>query len=267
NNKIESFDEEVFKLPENISELYLSDNLLKDLPWNEFKNVSDLKVLDLRYNNFEMIGKPLNDMIVKDVDVYLEGNPINCDCFVRPFKRYLSGQLKIKELYKTLKCINPPHLRKEAIFITDEDRLNCPANVNTTRLMHNQPGDYDVTPDLTYREFKVKEKKLKMRWRVVKNDDIADTYVVIRNIKNPSLYIYETMLPYTQRSFELNNTLTSKLQATGRKYHVCIIALDSKASVKSLYQPQCRDITQSSSERVASSIVVMIITGLVAFLL
>ncbi|GJQ76084.1 hypothetical protein Trydic_g1836 [Trypoxylus dichotomus] len=268
NNKIESLDEEyVFKLPENVSELYFSDNVLKDLPWDEFKNVSDLKVLDLRYNNFESIGGPLNEMIVKDVDVYLEGNPISCDCFVRPFKRYLSGQLKIKEIYKTVKCTNPSHLHNRAIPSISEDRLNCPTNVNTTRLMRSQPGDYDITPDLAFREFRVKEKKLKMKWRVLKNDDIADTYVVIRNIKNPSLYIYETTLPYTQRSFELNNTLTTKLQATGRKYHVCIIALDSKTSVKSLYPPQCRDITQSSSKHIASGILLTITAVVVAILL
>lgn len=96
-----------------------------------------------------------------------------------------------------------------------------------------------------------------MRWRVVKNDDIADTYVVIRNIKNPSLYIYETTLPYTQRSFELNTTLTTQLQSAGRKYHVCIVALDSKDTVKSLQPSQCKDITQSISAGIKGSNVVV----------
>lgn len=94
-----------------------------------------------------------------------------------------------------------------------------------------------------------------MKWRVVKNDDIADVYLVVRKLKNPSSYIYETTLPYNQRSFELNKTLTTKLQATGREYHVCLIALDSKASVKNLYPPQCKDITQSGQVYVKNYVI------------
>lgn len=68
-----SSEKEFFRLPENITEIYLSNNQLSDLYWNNFKNVSNLSALDLSYNNFERFGPALTAMVVKGTNVYFEG--------------------------------------------------------------------------------------------------------------------------------------------------------------------------------------------------
>jgi hypothetical protein len=86
------------------------------------------------------------------VTLIFAGNPLNCDCFVRPLKRYLDGELFVGALYKSIKCAGPPYLSGQTLFELPDDRLNCPTNVNTSRIMETQPGEYDITPDLRFRE-------------------------------------------------------------------------------------------------------------------
>lgn len=74
-NKLEDLTSEpgLFTLPKNMSEIYLSHNNLRDLPWKNVKAASGLTTLDIAYNNFEMFGKELTEMVVKDVSVFFEG--------------------------------------------------------------------------------------------------------------------------------------------------------------------------------------------------
>lgn len=68
-----SSEKELFELPKNISEIYLADNVLTDLPWKNFKNSTQLKLLDITNNHFEEFGPNLTKMVIKGVDVYFEG--------------------------------------------------------------------------------------------------------------------------------------------------------------------------------------------------
>lgn len=81
----------------------------------------------------------------------ISGNPLNCDCFVRPLRRYFTEQLTLKEQYFAIRCHGPPYVFDEPLHLLSDDRLNCPRNVNTTRIMESQPGEYDITPDLKIR--------------------------------------------------------------------------------------------------------------------
>lgn len=66
-------DKEAFRLPPNITEIYLSHNRLRDLNWDHFKNVSRISVLDLSYNNFERFGQALIGMVIRNASVYFSG--------------------------------------------------------------------------------------------------------------------------------------------------------------------------------------------------
>lgn len=69
-----SSDLDVFQLPTNISEIYLTGNILTDLPWTNLLNASQLRVLDIRNNQFEEFSPYLTKMVTNNVDIFYEGN-------------------------------------------------------------------------------------------------------------------------------------------------------------------------------------------------
>lgn len=80
------------------------------------------------------------------------GNVLNCDCFVRPLRRHFDQQTFLEEFYKEIQCDGPPYLSGKYLYTIPNDRLNCPSNVNISRIMERQPGEYDVTTDYKIRE-------------------------------------------------------------------------------------------------------------------
>lgn len=73
-NKIEDVSSDsAFNLPKSVTEVILSNNILHDLPWKKFKNVTKLNLLDIRDNFFESFGPELMEMVLKDTDIYFEG--------------------------------------------------------------------------------------------------------------------------------------------------------------------------------------------------
>lgn len=74
-NKLEDLSSEpdLFKIPENTSEIYLSHNSLHDLPWKSLKSATQLAVLDVSHNNFNTFGRELTEMVAKNVSVVFEG--------------------------------------------------------------------------------------------------------------------------------------------------------------------------------------------------
>ncbi|KAF2906149.1 hypothetical protein ILUMI_00029 [Ignelater luminosus] len=263
-------DKEVFILPSNLSELYLANNQLRTLPWNELKKPANISLLDLRNNNFDSFGQQLISMVNNKTAIYFEGNALNCDCFVRPLKRYFDNQLELKQFYRDIKCRSPPYLLGENLYEIPDDRLNCAVNVNFTRLIQQEPGEYDITNDLKIREFTIKKTILKIAWGVVKNDDIADPFVVIRDIKNPQNTIFSRTLPYFKRKLEVDivkENITHLKNSKRGEYEICILARNSKASVRSLYKDQCKDISDQVTAGVSRFEMNVVISVMFAFLI
>lgn len=144
---------EAFRLPVNVSEVYLSNNQLEHLPWRHLRNVTQLNVLDVSGNRLKEFDQNLTELMVGNVTtVYNVGNPLQCDCFLRPLKRHMDRTLDLSNNYKDLQCTGPPYLEGKFLFQLSEDRLNCPINVNTSLLLDNHEEMYDITPDLRFRE-------------------------------------------------------------------------------------------------------------------
>lgn len=74
---------------------------------------------------------------------------------MRPLKRYFDSQLDLKSFYQSIKCKTPHYLFDQKLFETPEDRLNCPLNVNITKVIEKDEDKYDVTPDLKIKELKM----------------------------------------------------------------------------------------------------------------
>lgn len=77
-----------------------------------------------------------------------------------------------------------------------------------------------------------------------KNVDIADTYVVIRDVNRPQKALYTKTLPYFQRSVDINivGEKLDEIKAGVDDYEICVLARNSKAIVRGFYKRQCRNI-------------------------
>lgn len=86
---------------------------------------------------------------------------------------------------------------------------------------------------------------MKLKWRVLKNEDIADLKVIIRDKANPNNIIYEKILPYFKRSIEIDTKTTIKQNGN---FQICLIAKDSKDINRGFYKEQCKEMNNKSSD-------------------
>ncbi|CAH1183023.1 unnamed protein product [Ceutorhynchus assimilis] len=237
-------DPEIFRLPENVSRLVLASNELQDLPWGLLKNASSLELLDLKENRLVNVS---TEMIVKGTKIEYRGNPIHCDCFLRPLLRYLIGQLNVDPIYREIVCSSPPYLKGQRLHELSEEKLNCPSNINTTKILDNLDKEkFDVLPDLKFRALSFKKSVLKLKWRVMKPDDIADTSVFVRQVQNPANVVFQVTLPYYKRQLEID--IKEKLAMKElHDYQICILAKTSRSGFRKFYPEQCRDLDGSIS--------------------
>lgn len=86
-----------------------------------------------------------------------------------------------------------------------------------------------------------------MKWLVAKNEDIADTTVLLQDVKNPENVPFENTLPYFMRKleFDLNANITKQIQRGKVDYQVCLLAKNSKDAIRGYYSQQCRQIPRS----------------------
>ncbi|XP_060534843.1 toll-like receptor Tollo isoform X1 [Cylas formicarius] len=239
---------QLFRLPRNISVLRLGGNELTELPWHHVLNATQLSVLDVRDNRIPEFGPEMTELAVRGVDVMYQGNPLRCDCLLRPLIRHFSRQLHLKEFYKAIRCSSPAPLAGSSLYELPEERLVCPPNVNTTIMLEGMAADdYGVLPDLKFRELTLKKNMLRMKWRVMKNEDIADVYLVVRNANSPLEVLYQTTLSYSQRKFE--TVVADQLRSNDvlhNTYQLCLLAKNSKDAVRKFYGEQCRDLDGSA---------------------
>lgn len=83
----------------------------------------------------------------------------------------------------------------------------------------------------------------------MKNEDIADTFVIIRDVKDYKKLIYQNTLPYFRRALEihLKNEVNIDINDSKNKYEICLIAKDSRNSNRGFYKEQCKEIKNKSN--------------------
>lgn len=81
------------------------------------------------------------------------------------------------------------------------------------------------------------------------NEDIADPYIIIRDTSNPVATVYETTLPYFQRSLEIDTTgkIGQDIEHAGGTVQICLLAKNSKTDVRAWHGKQCRDVPKHAA--------------------
>lgn len=82
----------------------------------------------------------------------------------------------------------------------------------------------------------------------MKNGDIADTEIIIRDTSAQQNIIFRQTVPYFKRILEIDSSkdFDRKLK-TDSAYQICILAKDSKDIIKNFYQEQCKDLSTKFS--------------------
>ncbi|XP_012289088.1 protein artichoke [Orussus abietinus] len=244
--------EEVFTPPRNLSNLFLGHNTLTHLPLAKILPMPNLKILDLEFNNFASFDPGLLKIVQNDTVVNYVGNPLHCDCYVRPLRRWMSTLTEIPAQLSNLECASPNYVANWTLPEVTEDLMTC-----SEREILEDPN-FDISPDVKYRdiEYNNEEDTWKITWYVTSREDIGDFYIVVREA-GKSKSLYEKDLIYSTRSFKIGD-----LPISTSKYELCLLARDSQGNVKHFRNSQCRILTKystiSSSSVTANSLVALV---------
>lgn len=149
-NDLEDLSEkDVFNPPKNLTTLHLSHNRFSFLPLNKIVPLPKLKTLDLKYNNFADFNANLMKIIENGTEIQYTGNPLHCDCYIRPLKRWLASLLEVPEAWKDVRCASPKYISEKPISDVTEDLMSC-----TERELNENPI-YDITPDIKFRSLEL----------------------------------------------------------------------------------------------------------------
>ncbi|KAG6444332.1 chaoptin [Manduca sexta] len=254
NSLISRTSEMPFHLPENLTEFYLSDNHLESLPMENIVNATKLRVLDLRNNQLSSFDLALVDKVKNEgLQVYFEGNKLNCDCFARPLKHYLSkitpSILKKDEKYTNITCADPVSLENENILSVDEERLLCAGNIETNaRILKTSSTEGDSTfdfstePDLAFRDIQYAQESIYVHWFVLSAADVADFLIYIRDDTFKVYYSNDVVYNLRSLTIPVDQNLKSSLKDSEIDLDLCIQAKNSKDSPRKWFRSQCQKV-------------------------
>lgn len=78
----------------------------------------------------------------------------------------------------------------------------------------------------------------------MKNSDIADTDVFIRDISDPQKIIFRKTVPYFKRALLIDSSKDFDVKFKSEaSYQICLLAKDSNYVVRNFYQEQCKDLS------------------------
>ncbi|XP_011503472.1 PREDICTED: chaoptin [Ceratosolen solmsi marchali] len=257
-NKLSDLSDDVFILPKNLSTLIMNHNYFKYFPWNHIVKMSNLLVLDFEYNNFCNFDENLMKILRNGTNLKYTGNPLHCNCLVRPLRRWLDTFTEIPKDWTNLKCMSPSYIAHMQLWGVSEMLMNC-SDIDILK-----DPKYDVSSDVKYRdlEFDRDKNTWEISWYVVTRKDTGDFYIVVRELES-SKNIFEKDIIYKERSLKIRDLPDSNV-----KYELCILARDSVGNIKHFRKSQCRilDKTAFKSNSKQSTINTLLAVILIVFM-
>ncbi|KPI96732.1 Chaoptin [Papilio xuthus] len=236
-------------LPRNLSDLVVSDNLLRRLPLRALLAAPRLRRLDVRRNALAVFPRDLVRR-VRDgaLHVLFEGNNLTCDCVTRPLKHLVSRltrrELADEEGYAALRCAEPAALAGLTLAEVPEERLQCAAGPPPDLPTDDDPL-YGVTaePDVVFRDVQCSQTAVFVSWLVASARDVAEAALVVRGADNAVLH--RETLPYHVRSATLPvaGPLRRALEDAGAgSLQVCVLPMTSEGRALDWHETQCRQL-------------------------
>lgn len=139
-----------FILPENLTKLYLQDNNLFKIDFNQITKLKNIKEVNFENNELLYLNKTLIDAIKNGVSIRFAGNPLTCNCELRPLKHFLLGQPSPARQYLDLICSHPRHVSGTTLENVEDKQLTCTDAEKSNIEEFNH--EYEVLPDIRFRD-------------------------------------------------------------------------------------------------------------------
>jgi len=78
------------KITNSVEKIYMRSNQMEFMRKMELHNLLNLRTLDVAYNRLRAVEKGAFDQLESLLQLDLSGNNWNCDCHLKPMKKYLS---------------------------------------------------------------------------------------------------------------------------------------------------------------------------------
>lgn len=148
-NELGEIESAIFDPPENLTNLYLSHNQLVQLPMDKILPMAKLQILDIEDNEFGGFDESMMKIIKNQTILLYAGNPLNCDCYVRPLRRWLTSLTETPEEWTRLTCASPDYLAGKRLPKVSEELMTC-----GEREIQDNPA-FEITPDLKFRNIEL----------------------------------------------------------------------------------------------------------------
>lgn len=229
----------------NLTRLDLSHNLMLDIPVEEIVASPRLKEVDLRSNRLTRFYDEFMPLIEKNNTVLLmEGNPVICDCRLRPLQFWLNG-LEVQEDDPWIKttCSGPALLAGQSLASVDDESLSCKG----VELPPSDKMKYAVVKDVVFRDVLGSGSSITYSWYVQRREDVSDFAVEIRQLQEangqPNLLgepVISKDIGYGLRSDRVDGLDKPS------KYVVCIRARTSLGYLRPWKPNQCQPVVSGA---------------------
>ncbi|GLH16030.1 Protein artichoke [Gryllus bimaculatus] len=257
--------------PPNLTELRIASNRLITLPTKELASLKfTLKLLDVAGNRLsgtpvELIPQLLNGTIMK-----FEGNPLQCDCRIRPILRWFSEKGSVPEEWSNVRCSEPDHLAGLAIPEVPEPRLSCsdkPISVlPSTGIPEDNGIEYDPAPDVRFRKVQRFENgSISASWYVWTRSDVADFLLLARPVSESGTSTSNVPLAEVDLSYIERRAILPIPANAQNPLQFCVATRNSLGELRPLRpRHQCRVLSEGSgSIKIQSTLIGMLISAFV----
>lgn len=160
----------------NLTRLDLSHNLMVDIPVEEIVSSPRLKFVNLRSNRLTRFYDEFMPLMQNNsTQLFMENNPIVCDCRLRPLQFWLNSiEEKEDDPWAKTMCQEPRLLAGQSLGSVDDESLTC------GRLVQNK-AKYNIVKDVVFREVTSLGSSITYSWFVQTREDVSDFSIEVRS--------------------------------------------------------------------------------------
>merc|ERR1719285_1180222 len=213
----------------NLSYLNLAYNQLYNLPSSYFSQFDALKSLDVRGNNLLHFYPVFTKKIISGLDIRYEGNILRCECSLRPVIHWIRTGGR-KTSWDDTVCNSPAYLNGRSVSSVREEQLICDN--------HAQADDYEISPDIKFRNVNEERTKLALQWFVNTNEDVGDFRLELASLKgNKPRTLLVKDIGYNTRYDVLERI------PTGEELRMCLLVKTSLGRIRRWRKDQhCQEV-------------------------
>lgn len=141
----------IFDLPINLTTISLENNQIRRLNFTEFtQKTPAFELIDLRGNKLEEFPINLVKLVRNGTQILFAGNPLHCDCNVRPLQHLLWELNHLNQDQQRIYCHTPIFNENQTLISIADESLECIGKKIDNEL--EESWKYEKLPDVRFRD-------------------------------------------------------------------------------------------------------------------